>query len=1029
MNFHYISLFLLLVAATHLPAGERQVSYNRDVRPILSNNCFFCHGFDKDKREADLRLDDAEAAMAVNSEGRAAIVAGEPDKSELIKRILTNDPDDVMPPSGSAYSLSQEQKETLTLWIRQGAKYEEHWAYKKIERPAVPEPPRTNPIDAFLQEVWDQERVKPVAKADPWTLLRRLSYDLRGLPPSLKEIADFQNDPSPGSYQKFVHQWTTSTEYAEHQGLKWLDLVRWADSSGMVSDEPIATGPYRKYVIESFRDNLPFDRFTREQLAGDLLPARNERTLIASAYNRLVKTNSEAGVIEKEALHALQGEHVRAMGNVWLGSTTGCAECHDHKYDPITAKDYYSLAAFFDDLIEVGVYAPGDRRAPVHYLHEDQAKASIDAELSDRANSRRERLAATPVDPGDFQAWEAKTLAASDLAAKDKNPADWEWVPAVLPPARVLEGDFIQAPAGRQVDAPDGQFARHRAGEFVVDKIFGDNNGFYTNLTLDPAHPPEMVALETINGAYGRLAWHPHYHVIYYWGKTNHPLLKENYPLLKPSNFIHMGSLPEAGKSVRLEVPKTEFPKLDYETVGLGWIQAGGTVIWGGSGYVTTAKRAFTNRLARSAFLHWWEAPVNRDDKDKLPTLADDSLRMEPPERSPFHNQVLRIAYQSESQSEMTAELLDLYRQLSVLRKGVPITLVSKVGPLKETRLRDRGNFMDDSGPQLDPAIPAFLGSLQSTDRATRLDLADWLVSPFNPLTPRVLVNRLWHQFYGRGLCETLDDVGNQGSWPSHPELIDWLAAELVENKWDVRHIIRLLVSTEAYQLSSVPGESLYSLDPTNRLHARQSRHRYAAEEIRDSALLAAGLLQLTAEIPTRSFFPYQPDSYWEKSNKIMFGSRYQIWDTTPGAGQHQRSLYTYWKRQNPHPSMLAFDVPTRQECTAIRPITNTPGQALVLLNDPTFVEAACSLAARVMAEKTAPDDRIARLYQHAVQREPTPDELREVRQLFDGWLDHFGRHPDEAAALLTENPSAEKAAWTIAARLVLNLHEFITRS
>ena len=369
--FKNISLFLLVLSMTKL--GAAPISYNRDVRPILSQNCFFCHGFDKEEREADLRLDTFEGATA-----EGAIVPGDPNKSELIARIFSKDADEQMPPSDSAYSLTKAQKEILVQWIKEGAEYQEHWAYQKLARPASPDV-KSSAIDAFLKRTWKENNVDPVQKADPRNLLRRLSYDLRGLPPTMEEVASFSKDPSTRHYRSFQEEWLGSTEYAEHQGLLWLDLVRYADSNGMVSDEPIIAGPYRKYVIESFRDNMPFDQFTREQIAGDLLPNRSDRSLTASGYNRLVKTNCEAGVIEKEALYQLKGEHVRALGTVWLGTTTGCAECHDHKYDPITAKDYYSLAAFFDPLIEAGVYEPGDRRVPLHYIHntkEDSKKST-----------------------------------------------------------------------------------------------------------------------------------------------------------------------------------------------------------------------------------------------------------------------------------------------------------------------------------------------------------------------------------------------------------------------------------------------------------------------------------------------------------------------------------------------------------------------------------------------------------------------------------------------------------------------------
>lgn len=937
--------------------GKDAISYNRDVRPILSENCFFCHGFDKEKREADLRLDTRAGALESK-----AIVPAEPNQSELIARIFSKDEDDHMPPLDSAYRLTVPQKQTLVQWIKEGAQYEEHWSFQKLTRPHVPGSD-AHPIDSFLKRTWKENDVEPVTQTDPRTLLRRLSYDLRGLPPTHQEVAAFVADPSPAHYQKFLDQWLTSTEHAEHQGLLWLDLVRHADSNGMVSDEPIATGPFRKYVIEAFRDNMPFDQFTREQLAGDLLPNRTDRSLTASAYNRLVKTNCEAGV-----------------------------------------------------------YEPGDRRVSLHYLHDKPEDSQKEHQLIAQIDEVRKKLYQAKIDPAALKVWKTEIFAQENAEKAIKGEIDWPWFPALLPVAHITEGDYTQTETGRQVIAQPGEIKEHRCIETYTT---AGTHHYFAHLTIDPGNKPEFVAIQLINGAYRRMGWHPNYFRTYYWGPKDHPAALKHFPR-KP---VHMGPLPKAGEMVRLQIPKATLGSAPYVPQGMAWIQQGGTITWGSSGYPTSAHGIYTRKIAESTLRYFWELPFNRDDRKDFHKLIFSSLKSKSPR--PIHTTIIEMTFREHQNPKLTTQLNDLYRQAYLHRQGATKTLVSKIGPPKKTHILTRGNFMDESGPLAHPAIPERFGKL-STENPTRLDLANWIISQDNPLTARVFVNRLWHQFYGRGISETLEDSGNQGNWPSHVKLLDWLATEF-RSDWNIRKMIRLMVTSEAYQLSSVPGSLLAQKDPTNRLHARQGRSRHTAEEIRDSALLAAGLLQKTTTIPSQSFFPYQPAAYWAKSNKVMFGSRYQIWEPSQGPTQYQRSLYTFWKRQNIHPAMLALDAPTRQECTAMRPITNTPAQALALLNDPQFVEAANHLAIRALA---APDKHLNHLFQFALQRNPTNEEKTELNALIIQMSEHFKKHPEEAKQLTsvgqkktTSKDLTQEAAWSTAARVVLNLHEFLTRN
>lgn len=1040
-----LALLLTLVAN----ACPDEIRYNRDVRPILSENCFFCHGFDKEKREADLRLDTSDGATA-DLGGYVAVAPGNLDESELIARISSDDPDMQMPPSDSVYSLTEDQKETLRRWVEQGAGYEPHWTYRKLERPEPPEGSRgLGAIDAFLRRGWKQRDAQPVGEASPRELLRRLSFDLRGLPPTADEVAAFEADPSPGAYRGFVERWIDSLPYAEHQAVRWLDLVRWGDTSGMVSDEPIASGAYRSYVIDSFRRNKRFDRFTIEQLAGDLLADPTDETLIASGYNRLVKTNCEDGVIDKEALYALKGEHVRAVGGVWLGATLGCAECHDHKYDPITAKDYYSMAAFFDDLIEVGVYTPGDRRMPLHYTYASRNDDLRDRDLLESQQRLYEKIHREDerIDAGQAE-WEEQTLAKLN---KEEDAIDFVWHAGHRHAARVHRGGgYEQTKLGgkpaRLVTADNGQLHRHliaesSSGFFNKKYMKFDDDGYFIDVHLDSEKRPGLLFVQILRGAYGRFGWKTEHDETYYWGDDADGFLSTRTTWHDPKHAKRVGDLPKESGWVRLQIPKDEALHVNYHgRVGMAWGQVGGVVGWGDSGLHLRTNQATELALGETLNRKWAETPHYRNRYEDRMLLVARALRKKPADRTALQAEMVHDAFREFTQPDLLDEIRRVEADLYFHRARSAPVLVSRAGEPKVTRVLKRGDFMDESGPVVEPAIPEFLGKLDTGgERATRLDLARWLVSEGNPITPRVFVNRLWRQFYGRGLSETLEDSGGQGAWPSHPELLDWLAAEFRDSGWDYNHMVRLVVSTEAYRLNSRPDAQLVAKDPGNQWHARQGRHRHTAEEVRDAALQAAGLLRLANDIPRESFFPRQPKRYWEVSSKIMYGSRHMHWNTSQEADQHQRTIYTFWKRQSLHPTLLAFDAPTRQECTAQRESTNTPGQALSLLNDPIFVEAAIGLSRRILRESDGDSAEARARYavRITLQRDAEPREIDLLVKLIRTELDHYRQNPEAARSLLApyvdrlgpEESDTETAAWASVARSLLNLHEFLTRS
>lgn len=1037
--------------------AEDRIEFNRDIRPILSENCLLCHGPDQHSREADLRLDTFSGATE-----SGAIVPGELDESEFVRRILSDDPDELMPPPDSDKVLTAEEIERLQRWVRQGAEYQDHWAWQPLTRPAVPANPSTSEsvrlengaaaIDSFLRAGWEQAGITPVAEASPREKLRRLSYDLRGLPPSIDDVEAFEQDPSDAAFLRFRDRWMSQLAYAEHQAVRWLDLVRWADTSGFVSDEPIASGAYRAWIINAIQQNMPFDQFSIEQLAGDLLPNPSDDQLVASGYNRIVNTNCEAGAIESEQLYKLKGEHVRALGTVWLGMTTGCAECHDHKFDALTAKDYYSLAAFFDDLVEAGVYTPGDRREPLHYVHKRPEQKRRDRVLAKQIDELKSQVANKSLDK--LAEWEAEIL---DKLNDADSRTDFVWAPAVLPAGRILEGDFrltsFDGRVARNTESESATLNRHHSAEWMTGYLNPGGqqtdkqaDAWFIDVWIDEDDRPDMIGLQISNGRYGRVGWKTANYETYYWGDDSSGQLEKHHSWSDPARVKHMGELPTDAGWVRLRVPfDSQISPVGgqtFERAGMAWIHSAGRVGWGDSGLELRTDKATALALGETAMRRWWEVPKNRQVYERRAEFVAKALKTDASQRDELQASIAIDAFREQTQPELMQQLRGLESELYQMRaRALPVLVSRQSQQRKTTRLLNRGDYQDESGPVVTPAIPEFLDQSDKNSNPeilTRLDLARWLFAEDNPLVARVFVNRLWHQFYGRGLSDTLEDSGTQGEWPSNVALLDWLACEFRDSGWDRDHMIRLMTSTQAYGLSSKPTDELRRRDPENRWHARQSRFRLAAESIRDSALQAAGLLKSTDTVPLQSFFPYQPDPYWTRSDKIMYGSRHMIWETSSDRDQYARSIYTFWKRQNIHPTMLAFDAPTRQECTAKRNITNTPGQALALLNDPIFVDAARAFAMRICENAELSDEqRIDSAFAIALQRHATAQETGVLRRLLDSQRAYYSDVPEEAQKLLSigESPAPptgeapEVAAWTAVTRSILNLHEFLNRN
>jgi hypothetical protein len=797
----------------------RRVSYTREVRPILEDNCFGCHGPDARTRKGGLRLDARGHAV------RSAVIPGDAARSLLLKKVACSEAAGRMPPPDSGKpALAAAQIELLRRWIDQGAPYQEHWAFVPPVRPAVPAVRKRqwvrNPIDAFIAAGHEKHGLTPAPEADRRTLLRRLSYDLTGLLPTPAEVDAFASSP-PEAYEEWVDRLLNSPHFGERLAVLWLDLVRYADTDGYSGDAQRSVWPYRDWVVNAFNRNLPFDQFTIRQLAGDLVPGATPQDRIASGYNRLLMTSDEACANEQERRAQYQADRVRNVSSVWLGLTLGCAECHDHKFDPLTARNFYRLGAFFADVQEKGVGKP----EPTPML--------------------------TPAQE-EVLAWHDRRI--RRLEDKLRN----------LPGLEQAIGDL-----DRRAEAEAA-----RGKEFPAEVLSAV-------LTKAAERTPEQVRT---------LLWY-----------------------FEP-----------------------DVPDLKLTLVDLGM-----------------------TRIVRQLFANKF-----------------------------------------------------------------PLTLTTRSGPRRVVRVLRRGNYLDQSGEVVGPGLPEVLsGGYPLGDQPTRLDLAEWLVAADNPLVARVFVNHLWRIAFGKGLVATPEDFGTRGSPPTHPELLDWLAVEFRESGWNIKAMLRSIVTSSAYRQGSLVPAAERERDPKNVWLARQDSWRFEAEFVRDNALAVAGLLVRTIGGP--SVNPYQPDGFWVDKAYV----------TSTGEDQYRRGLYVFWSRNYLHPALQLFDAPPRRTCCAERSRSATPLQSLEMLNDPSQVEAARVFACRVMRE-APPSGRLAHSFRLALAREPTPAESRVLEALYERHLEEFRRDRDRAVALTSagQAPGApdldvvEWAAWTSVARAILNLHETATR-
>ncbi len=1023
------------------------VEFNRDIRPILSDNCFFCHGPDKNKRQADLRIDtEAGLASKVGDSDRRPVVPGKPNDSELFRRIISSDPEQKMPPPDSAKSLSVRDVAIIKKWIEQGAKHEGHWAFLPIKQPTVPNlkslisNPNSaieNTIDPFILEGLVAQNLKPSVEADRITLIRRLSFDLIGLPPTPDEVDAFVSDNSSAAYEKVVDRLLKSPHFGERQAMWWLDLVRYADTVGYHGDQDMSVSPFRQYVIESFNANKRFDQFTIEQLAGDLLPDATREQKIASGYNRLGMMSAEGGVQDKEYLAKYIAERVRNATGTWLGVTLGCAECHDHKFDPFTSRDFYRFEAFFADIQERGLYSgahadgnwgPFVKVSTVEQEAElskfDQQIAGLKKTLATstpellvaQAEWEKSQVVWTTLKPESIASANNVTLTAKDdssIVASGANPATDTYslvvknVPRGITAFRleVLPDDSL--PAKGPGRAGNGNFV---LSEFVV--------------THKPADAEaQLVPLQNATATYeqtGAAEANPYRK----WaiaaaidgdekGKTWGWAVMEKVGQPHAAVFETVQDLTVAdGGSLTIEL----LQNLDNPNHTIGRFRVS----------VATSPR-----------------PI-RADQGLPPNIAV-LLAIATDQRNEAHRNELATYFRSIASAldATRKQLVDAEKGRKDFETRIPSTLITASVQPRMVRVLKRGNWMDDSGDVVTPAFPAVLTDaprvgtdvgrigLDSEQRLTRLDLARWIVSKDNPLTARVFVNRIWKLLFGAGLSRKLDDLGAQGEWPSHPLLLDHLAGQFRDSGWDMKRLIKSVVMSGAYQQSSAASNALREVDPYNRWLARQGRFRFDAELVRDNALAVSGLL--VTKLGGTSVKPYQPPGYFAYLN---FPAR--EWQNDTGDNLYRRGVYTHWQRQYLHPSLLAFDAPNREECTADRARSNTPLQSLVLLNDPSYVEAARAFAEQIVRHGgSTPRERLAFAYRRALSRSIKPAEADILERLLQTHLAEYKSDAAAANELLTvgakpaptDLDKIELAAWTSIARTILNLHETITRN
>ena len=982
------------------PSLCAKVSFNDEIRPLLSNSCYRCHGPDEEDRKAKLRLDTREGATK-DHEGFTAISPGKIEDSELIYRIVTDDEDEMMPPPGKGERFTKEQIELFKRWIEEGAEYEVHWSYAKPVRPEVPQVDETmmkvrNPVDSFILSRLSKEGLSPSKEADAHTLIRRVALDLTGLPPTKAEVEAFLADESAKAYENLVNRLLAKPAFGEHWARMWLDLARYADSAGYADDPGRTIWAYRDWVIRAFNENMPFDQFTIDQIAGDLVSTPTEDQLVATAFHRNTKTNNEGGTSDEEFRNAAVVDRVNTTMATWMGTTAACAQCHTHKYDPISHAEYFQMFAIFNQSEDA------DRRneAPIIQVMGDQNKKQVAHISAEIAKLKKEMEPAATLDLKAFAEWEAA------LKAK---VGRWD----VLTPRKMTAVSGANFKAGS-----DGSV-------LVSGKTAGTDD--YTISASSKLKKITAIKIEALaydklgSGGPGRNGNFVINEVELTSGKTKASFLNASstYDQDKfgaasaidgnagsDSGWAVGGSLGQDHHIV-IELDKP----LDGRNLELKLLQ-----------------RYPNHALGRFRILA-------TDSTGPFMALSSDTiaiLKTSPAKRSAAERAQLVAVYRKTNPSVIadTKKLADLKKQLAAVKPltSVPIMRDLPKNKHRKTHIQLRGSYLS-LGEEVAPGVPQVFGSLPKGSNPDRLAMAKWLVDQENPLTARVVANRFWENLFGVGIVLTSEEFGSQGERPSHPELLDWLAVEFMGGGWDVKSFLRLLVTSSAYRQNSHVSDEMAALDHDNRLVARGPRVRLSAEMIRDQALAVSGLLSSKMYgVPVR---PPQPNL----GLKAAFGGGTD-WSTSSGEDKFRRGLYTSWRRSSPYPSMATFGAPNREVCTVRRGNTNTPLQALVTLNDPVYIEAAQALSRRMAAQKGTVAEMIKHGFKLCLSRYPNEIENSRLIALYDSTRSKYAADQKLAREMAT-NPIGplpkgidvvELATLTVVANVLLNLDETLMK-